>query len=176
MSKAYSRRTPSPYTGTPISKKIRWTCAVAVAALCCTGCGAPAEDSLAGFIRGDWECASEDLVADGDLYPRFTVGESDLVMIVTNVGEDMSGSGNPPATFVDDPVRLTYRVDGDTIVVDTDRGVLEIQVAAVIPDSGDVPLLLNGESGYTAEIDGRSFRVVTAEDSEGRVGVVIRCE
>jgi len=149
---------------------------MAMASLCCTGCGAPADGTLEGFVRGTWECAVEDLVADGDLYPRFTVGESDMVMVVTNVGEDMSGSGNPPATYVDDPVRLTYRIVDDTIEVDTDRGVASIRAAAVIPDTGQVPLLLNGESGYTAEFERRSFRVVTAEDSEGRVGVVISCE
>lgn len=160
----------------------RWgTVAVAaVVIVSCAGCAAPAPDSLAGYIRGSWDCAMEESVADADLYPRFVVTESEIGMSVTHVGEDMSGSGRTPEPWVEDPVDFRYRVVDGAIEVEVDDGsaTFVIQAAEKIPRSGSIPLLLNGQDGYTAEVDPAGFRVTlrAPEGSNRDADEIIRCE
>lgn len=160
----------------------RWG-AVAVAAFVvasCAGCAAPGPDTLAGYIWGSWDCAMEESVADADLYPKFLVTESDVRMTVTHVGEDMSGSGRTPEPWVEDPVDFAYRVVDGAIEVEVDDGsaTFVIQAAEEIPRRGSIPLLLNGQDGYTAEVDPAGFRVTlrAPEGSDRDADEIIRCE
>ena len=151
-----------------------------VVAVSCAGCAAPGRDTLAGYIRGSWDCAMEESVADADLYPSFLVTESEIAMQVTHVSEDMSGSGRTPEPWVEDPVDLAYHVVEGAIEVETDdgRGTFVIQVAETIPRSGSIPLLLNGQDGYTAEVDSVGFRVTlpASAGSDRDADEIISCE
>ena len=120
----------------------------------------------------------EESVADADLYPLFVVRDAEIEMTVTSVGEDMSGSGRTPVPQVEDTIVVAYRVDDDTIEVETSLGTAVIEAAAMIPNEGSIPVRLNGEAGYTAEISPTTLRLTQAApaDLDREDDEIIRCE
>lgn len=151
---------------------------IAVTGLLCASCASPAPGSLAEYVRGSWDCAIEEAVADGDLYPAFEVRDAEIQMTLTSVGEDMSGSGRTPTPVVGEPVTLAYRIVGDTIEVETGSGAFTIEAAEVIPEAGSIPVRINGQQGYTAEIGPGTLRLTVAApaDSDEDVYEYVRCE
>lgn len=140
------------------------------------GCASGPSNNLASFIRGTWECAIEEMVADVALYPRLTIGESEIRIETTVHPDDMDGDG-VATPYEDEPVTLPYRVEGAAIIL-TPEGEEELTVSIdeAFPGDGDIAVTVNEMEGYSLVIDGDRADLLFTHEETGDTAVALGCE